>query len=200
MPDVYVRDEVMNEEQKNATKTLKTKIVQMKNEVASQRKLNALTSQSIKISNQKMTKHIAERDLAREKEKYSLLKDDAVQAKRYLDEGQSFDLERAKEESRLKTWIQKEKEDVAYLEMKEAVLSELIAEHELVRAEIAVKFQESQGKTPEAPDYIKKENFVSQYAERKSDARRKTSDWERVKTEAPVLPKVNLEDSFDESK
>ncbi|WP_233440767.1 hypothetical protein [Leptospira biflexa] len=190
----------MNSEQKNATKILTDKIIKLNNEVTNQRKANALTSQAIKISQSKVTKHAAERDLKRSKESYFTLKEDQVSAKRYLEESQAVELERAKEETRYKTWVQKEKEDKAYLEMKEAALGELIAELELVRSEIAVKFQESQGKTPADPEYIKKEIYETQYAEKKSDTRRRLSDWERIKTEAPSLPKVNLEDSFDDSK
>jgi hypothetical protein len=200
VPDAYVREEVMNSEQKNATKILTDKIIKLNNEVTNQRKANALTSQAIKISQSKVTKHAAERDLKRAKESYFTLKEDQVSAKRYLEESQAVELERAKEETRYKTWVQKEKEDKAFLEMKEAALGELIAELELVRSEIAVKFQESQGKTPADPEYIKKEIYETQYAEKKSDTRRRLSDWERIKTEAPSLPKVNLEDSFDDSK
>lgn len=200
VPDAYVRDEVMNEEQKNASKALKTKIIQLKNEISAQRKTNDLTKQAIKISQAKIQKHAASRDVSREKEKYYLLKDDSATSKKFLDESQSFELERAKEETRFLVWTQKEKEDIAFLNAKEATLAEIIAELELVRAEIAVKFQESQGKTATDPDYIKKEEYESQYADRKSDARRKYSEYEKVKTEAPSLPKVNLEDSFDDSK
>lgn len=200
VPDAYVREEVMNSEQKNATKILTEKIIKLNNEVVSQRKANALTNQAIKISQAKVNKHAAERDLKRTKESYFTLKEDQTSAKRYLEESQMHELERAKEETRYKTWVQKEKEDKAYLEMKEAALGEMIAELELVRSEIAVKFQESQGKTPADPEYIKKEIYETQYAEKKSEARRRLSDWERTKTEAPSLPKVNLEDSFDDSK
>ncbi|MCZ8343701.1 MAG: hypothetical protein O9301_11755 [Leptospira sp.] len=200
VPDAYVREEVMNEEQKTATKVLKQKVIQFKNEVTQQRKLNSLTNQSIQISKAKVAKHSADRDLSRDKEKYFLLKDDPTQAKRYLEDSQNHEMERAKEETRMNVWIQKEKEDIAYLEAKEAALAETIAELELVRSEIAVKFQESQGKTPEDKDYIKKEEYESQYADRKSEARRKVSELERIRTEAPKLPKVNLEDSFYEGK
>lgn len=200
VPDAYVRDEVMNSEQKNATRVLTDKIIKLNNEVSAQRKANTLTGQAIKISQSKVTKHSSQRDLARTKETYFVLKEDSAASKRYLEESLGHELERAKEETRYKTWVQKEKEDKAYLEMKEAALGELIAELELVRSEIAVKFQESQGKTPTDPEYIKKEIYETQYAEKKSDARRRVSDWERVKTEAPSLPKVNLEDSFDDAK
>ncbi|WP_244934630.1 hypothetical protein [Leptospira vanthielii] len=200
VPDAYVRDEVMNTEQKNATRVLTDKIIKLNNEVSAQRKANTLTAQAIKISQSKVTKHNSQHELARAKETYFVLKEDSAASKRYLEESQGHELERAKEETRYKTWIQKEKEDKAYLEMKEAALGELIAELELVRSEIAVKFQESQGKTPADPEYIKKEIYETQYAEKKSDARRRVSDWERVKTEAPSLPKVNLEDSFDDAK
>lgn len=200
VPDAYVREEVMNEEQKAATKVLKQKVIQLKNEGTQQRKLNSLTNQSIQISKSKVAKHAADRDLSRDKEKYFLLKDDPTQAKRYLEDSQNHEMERAKEETRMNVWIQKEKEDTAFLEAKEAALAETIAELELVRAEIAVKFQESQGKTPEDKDYIKKEEYEAQYADRKSEARRKVSDLERIRTEAPKLPKVNLEDSFYEGK
>lgn len=200
VPDAYVRDEVMNAEQKNATRVLTDRIIKLNNEVSAQRKANTLTTQAIKISQSKVTKHSAQRDLARNKETYFVLREDSATSKRYLEESQAHELECAKEETRYKTWVQKEKEDKAYLEMKEAALGELIAELELVRSEIAVKFQESQGKTPADPEYIKKEIYETQYAEKKSDARRRVSDWERVKTEAPSLPKVNLEDSFDDAK
>ncbi|EKJ85452.1 hypothetical protein [Leptospira meyeri] len=200
VPDAYVRDEVMNAEQKNATRVLTDRIIKLNNEVSAQRKANTLTAQAIKISQTKVAKHSAQRDLARSKETYFVLKEDSATSKRYLEESQGHELERAKEETRYKTWVQKEKEDKAYLEMKEAALGELIAELELVRSEIAVKFQESQGKTPADPEYIKKEIYETQYAEKKSDARRRVSDWERVKAEAPSLPKVNLEDSFDDAK
>ncbi|BDA78751.1 hypothetical protein LPTSP3_g16810 [Leptospira kobayashii] len=190
----------MNEEQKNASKVLKQKVVALKNEVSSQKKTNELTSQSIKISKSKILKHSAVSSLLREKEKLALLKDDSQGAKRYLDEAQSSDLEKSKEETRLLVWIQKEKEDTAYLAMKESLLSESIAELELVRAEIAVKFQESQGKTPKDEDFIKKQTFESQYGNRKTETRKKTADWERVKNEAQKLPKVNIEDTLEDAK
>ncbi|WP_109019724.1 hypothetical protein [Leptospira kobayashii] len=200
VPDPLVREEVMNEEQKNASKVLKQKVVALKNEVSSQKKTNELTSQSIKISKSKILKHSAVSSLLREKEKLALLKDDSQGAKRYLDEAQSSDLEKSKEETRLLVWIQKEKEDTAYLAMKESLLSESIAELELVRAEIAVKFQESQGKTPKDEDFIKKQTFESQYGNRKTETRKKTADWERVKNEAQKLPKVNIEDTLEDAK
>ncbi|WP_411822552.1 hypothetical protein [Leptospira sp. 'Mane'] len=200
VPDPLVREEVMNEEQKNATKVLKQKVVVLKNEVTSQKKTNELTSQSIKISKSKISKHSSVSALLREKEKLSLLKDDSTNAKRYLDEAQGSDLEKSKEETRLLVWIQKEKEDIAYLSMKESMLSESIAELELVRAEIAVKFQESQGKTPKDEDFIKKQTFEAQYGDRKTETRRRTAEWERIKNEAQKLPKVNIEDTLDDTK
>ncbi|WP_246052180.1 hypothetical protein [Leptospira idonii] len=190
----------MNEEQKSAIKVIKQRIITLKNEIATQKKTNEITSQSIKISKAKIAKHTSQRDLLKEKEKLSLIKDESSNAKRYLDESQAADLEKQKEETRYLTWIQKEKEDIAFLQMKEAMLSENIAELELVRAEVAVKFQESQGKVPSDPEFVKKEIFETQYSSRKSDSRRKTTEWERVKNEAAKLPKINLEDTYEESR
>lgn len=196
VPEAYVREEVMTSEQKNAITILKSKVVQMKNEVSALRKSNALTTQSILVSYAKMQKHAAERDLAKEKEAYYLLKEEPNLAKKWHEEKQSAELERAKEETRWKTWIQKEKEDKSLLVMREASLGEFISELELVKAEVAVKFQENQGKSSADPDFLQKAMFESQYSERKSEARRKLSEYERTKAEAISLPKVNLEDSF----
>ena len=196
VPDAYVREEVMNEEQKNAVKVLKQKIVALNTEITALKKVSEVNAQTLKISKTKIIRHAATRDLLSEKEKLSLIKDDSVNAKRYLDESQTADLEKAKEETRLQAWTQKQTEDSAFLQMKEATQSELIAELELVRAEIAVKYQEFQGKTSKDPDYVEKQKYDLQYNSRKAETRKKTADWERIKNTATKLPKVNLEDTY----
>ncbi|WP_246046985.1 hypothetical protein [Leptospira ognonensis] len=201
MPDAYVREEVMNEEQKNAVKVLKQKIVALNTEITALKKVSEVNAQTLKIARAKIIRHAATRDLLSEKEKLSLIKDDSVNAKRYLDESQTADLEKAKEETRLQAWTQKQTEDTAFLQMKEATQSELIAELELVRAEIAVKYQEFQGKTSKDPDFVEKQKYDLQYNTRKAETRKKTADWERIKNNATKLPKVNLEDTYlDETK
>lgn len=201
VPDAYVREEVMNEEQKNAVKVLKQKIVALNTEITALKKVSEVNAQTLKIARAKIIRHAATRDLLSEKEKLSLIKDDSVNAKRYLDESQTADLEKAKEETRLQAWTQKQTEDTAFLQMKEATQSELIAELELVRAEIAVKYQEFQGKTSKDPDFVEKQKYDLQYNTRKAETRKKTADWERIKNNATKLPKVNLEDTYlDETK
>ncbi len=198
VPDAYVREEVMNEEQKNAVKILKQKIVTLSTEINALKKNSEINGQSLKISKAKIGRHIATRDLLSEKEKLALIKDDSINAKRYLDESQTADLEKAKEETRFQTWTQKQAEDSAFLQMKEAIQSELIAELELVRAEIAIKYQEFQGKTSKDPDYIEKPKYDAQYNTRKTEARKKTAEWEKIKNSAIKLPKVNLEDTYSD--
>jgi hypothetical protein len=198
VPDTYVREEVMNEEQKNAVKILKQKIVALNTEINGLKKVNEVNVQTLKISKAKITRHIATRDLLSEKEKLALIKDESTNAKRYLDDSQTADLEKAKEETRFQAWSQKQIEDNSFLQMKEATMSELIAELELVRAEIAVKYQEFQGKTSKDPDFVDKLKYDQQYNSRKAETRKKTADWERLKNNAPKLPKVNLEDTYQE--
>jgi hypothetical protein len=196
VPDAYVREEVMNEEQKNAVKVLKQKTIALNTEITGLKKNNEINLQSLRISKAKSLKHAAARDLLREKEKLALIKDDSATAKRYLDESQTADLEKSKEETRYQAWTQKQVEDDAFFQMKEAMLSESIAELELVRAEIAVKYQEFQGKSAKDPDYVDKQKYELQYNGRKSDTRKKTADWERIKNSAVKLPKVNIEDTY----
>gem|GEM_PF-1620849 len=201
VPDAYVREEVMNEEQKNAVKILKQKVVSLNTEITGLKKVSEITTQTLKISKTKMAKHAATRDLLSEKEKLALIKDDSTNAKRYLDESQTADLEKSKEETRYQTWLQKQTEDNAFLQMKEATLSEFIAELELVRSEIAVKYQEFQGKTSKDPDFVDKQKYEIQYNSRKAETRKKTADWERIKNNQVKLPKVNLEETYlDENK
>jgi hypothetical protein len=195
VPDAFVREEVMNEEQKNAVKVLKQKVVALNTETTALKKNNEVNGQSIKISKAKIAKHSATSTLLREKEKLFLIKDDSNNAKRMLDEAKASDLEKSKEETRRETWMQKQAEDMAFSQMKEAQLAEVIAELELVRAEIAVKYQEFQGKTVKDVDFVDKTKFDAQYNGKKADTRRKTAEWERIKNNAAKLPKVNLEDT-----
>jgi len=196
VPDAYVREEVMNEEQKTAVKVIKQKIITLNAEISLLKKNNEINAQTLKISRAKIHRHAAQRDLLNEKEKLALVKDDSVNAKRYLDESQTSELERSKEETRTQGWLQKQSEDMAFFNMKEAMLSEAIAELELVRAEIAIKYQEFQGKNNKDPEYIEKTNYDKQYNDRKADTRKKTTEWEKVKNATTKLPKVNLEDTY----
>ncbi|GBF49221.1 hypothetical protein LPTSP4_07310 [Leptospira ryugenii] len=198
VPDAYVREEVMNEEQKTAVKAIKQRIISLNSEINALKKTIEVNAQSIRISKSKIQKHIASKDLANEKEKLALIKEDPSLAKRYLDESQSAELERGKEESRLQAWNQKQSEDQANLKLKEATLSEAIAELELVRSEIGIKYQEFQGKTTKDPEYIDKTKFDTQYNERKSETRRRTAEWEKIKNSAPKIPKINIEDTYSD--
>ncbi|WP_411822368.1 hypothetical protein [Leptospira sp. 'Mane'] len=200
VPDAFVQDRLLNEDQKNSIHVLNDNVVQLKNDVVAQKKANEVTTQTIQISKKKIINHISKTDLLKDKEKLALIKEDNETAKRYLNEVKISESEKADEEIRLKTWTQKVKEDNAYYQLLEAKLSEKIAELELMRAGIAVTFQESAGKSPKEKDFITKEKFNTQHTKTIADTRKKQSEWDRVKTETLKLPKVNLDKTYTDDK
>lgn len=191
----------MNEEQKNATKATKQKIINSRAEILVLKKGNEITAQSIKLSQAKIKKHLNDRDFFREKDILLKIQSENSTSKKYWDESMIADNERAKEENRYLGWTQKLKEDEALLKFKEASLAESMAEYELIRAEIAAKYQDSLGVEPSKENYIKKTDYDAQFVEKRSETRRRYADWEKTKAEAVQTSKVILEDTYlDEHK
>lgn len=201
VPDPLVREDFMNEEQKNAIKATKQKIINSRAEINTLKKSNDVTAQSIKLSQAKVKKHFQDRDYFREKDVLIKIQNENNTSKKYWDESMISDNERAKEENRLIGWTQKLKEDEALLRFKEASLAESMAEHELIRSEIAAKYQDSLGVEPGKENYVKKTDYDAQFVEKRSETRRRYAEWEKTKSEAVQTSKVTLEDTYlDEHK
>ncbi len=201
VPDPLVREDFMNEEQKNAIKATKQKIINSRAEINTLKKSNDVTAQSIKLSQAKVKKHFQDRDYFREKDILIKIQNENNTSKKYWDESMISDNERAKEENRLIGWTQKLKEDEALLRFKEASLAESMAEHELIRAEVAAKYQDSLGVEPGKENYVKKTDYDAQFVEKRSETRRRYAEWEKTKSEAVQTSKVTLEDTYlDEHK
>lgn len=198
VPESLVREEYANPEQQNALKATKQRILNLRQEIQIHKRQMEFNHLALQLSQSKTNKHSQDRDFYLKKEALFQMKGDSQSTKRNFDEAQQAEQEKSKEETRKDLWSHKILEDEATLIFKEAELAEALAEHEKIKSEVAIHYQDTIGINPKAPDYIQKIEYDSQWIKRKNETRRRNSELSKIRSQGPnPLTSVKLEDTYE---